>query len=163
MAKSDTRVCRYINCLHENKTINLVTDEFEKDGSSYFHKDCYKTRANIQRIKTLWHDNIDSMVVYAQLNKIVNQLIFNDHISSDYILFAVKYAIDHKDEIKLRYPPGLRYVIGNQRVKDAYKKSTMKRTSQSDFVAHDDDSTSPKFSFNSKPMGFGNILGGGQS
>lgn len=160
MAKSDTRVCRYVNCLHESKSINLLTDEFEKDGNSFFHKDCYETRANIQKIKTLWHDNIDSMVVYAQLNKIVNQLIFHDHLSSDYVLFALKYAIDHKETIKLRYPPGLRYVVGNLQVRDAYKKATVVRTKQSDFVAHDNDSTSPKFSFSSKSTGFGSILGG---
>lgn len=159
MAKSDTRKCRYTNCLHESKDINLETDKFIKDGSSYYHEDCHHTKQNIQLIKTLWHDHIDGMVVYSQLMKILNQLIFHDKVSSDYLVFAIKYAINH-DDIKLRYPPGIRYVIGNQRVKDAYTKSLTKAISNTTFVAHEDESNAPKFSFNKKPTGFGSILGG---
>lgn len=159
MAKSELRVCRYAHCLHETKNINLTSDQYVKDGKQYFHEDCYKTKNDIQMIKTLWHDNIDGMVVFSQLNKIINNLIFNDYISSDYILFAVKYAIDHKD-IKLQYPPGLKYVLGNKKVKDAYKKMTSPKYTQSDFVAKEENSNAPKFSFKNKNIGFGSILGG---
>lgn len=159
MAKSETRVCRYVHCLHNTKDIDLVNEQFVKDGNMYYHEDCYKTKNDIQRIKTLWHDNIDRMVVFAQLNKILNNLIFKDHISSDYILFAVKYAIDNKD-VKLQYPPGLKYVLGNQKVKAAYEKAKAPKYTQSDFVAKEDDSNAPKFSFKKKNTGFGSILGG---
>lgn len=159
MAKTDTRKCRYTNCFHENKDIDLTSDKYIKDGSFYYHEDCYKVKQDIQQIKTLWHDHIDGMVVYSQLMRILNQLIFHDKVSSDYLVFAVKYAINH-DDIKLRYPPGIRYVIGNQKVKDAYTKSLTKTISNTTFVAHEDESTAPKFSFNRKPTGFGSILGG---
>lgn len=159
MAKSETRVCRYAHCLHKDKNINLVTDKYAKDGSAYYHEDCYRTRDDIQRIKILWHDHIDNMVVYAQLNKILNNLIFVEHISSDYILFAVKYAIDNKN-VKLQHPPGLKYILGKDYIKEAYKKSITPKYTQSDFVAKQDDSA-PKFTFKAKATnGFGSILGG---
>lgn len=157
--KSDIKKCRYAHCLHDCKDIDLTTDKFIKNGSSYFHEDCYQARQNIQLIKQLWHDHIDELVVYSQLNKILNQLIFNDHVSSDYLVFAVKYSIN-SDDINLRHPPGLKYVIGNQRVKNAYNKSIVKNAPQSAFVAKEDESTSPKFSFKAKKSGFGSILGG---
>lgn len=160
MAKSDIRKCRYTHCSHDCKDINLTTDKFIKDGSSYFHEDCYQTRENIQQIKELWHDHIDGLVVYAQLNKILNQLIFEEHISSDYVLFAVRYSINNNNDVKLRYPPGLKYVLGNQKVKAAYNKSLIKKVPQSAFVAKEDEETTPKFSFKAKKSGFGSILGG---
>ena len=159
MAKSESRVCRYTHCLHDAKEINLVSDRYIKDGNAYYHEDCYKTKSDIQRIKILWHDHIDEMVVYAQLNKILNNLIFKDHISSDYILFAIKYVIDNKCS-RLKYPPGLKYILGDQKIKDAYKKANTPKYTQSDFVAKEDDSNTPKFSFKKKTTGFGSILGG---
>lgn len=161
MAKqSNTRKCRYTHCLHEDANINIDTDEYVKEKKAYYHKDCYQTKCDIQLVKSLWHDNIDSLVVYSQLNNILNRLIFQDNIPSDYIVFAIRYCIDNPDLIKLRYPPGLKYVLGNQRVKDAYKKKTTKRISNDAFTATPSDDTEPKFSIPKKPNGFSSILRG---
>lgn len=161
MAKqSNMRKCRYTHCLHENTNINIDTDEYTKDGSAYYHKDCFQTKSDIQLIKTLWHDHIDSLVVYSQLNNILNRLIFQDNIPSDYVVFAVQYSIKNSNTIKLRYPPGLKYVLGNQRVKDAYKKKTTKIVSNATFTATQNNDTEPKFSVPKKPSGFSSILGG---
>lgn len=161
MAKqSNTRKCRYTHCLHTDTSINLDTDEFVKEGSAYYHKDCFQTKCDIQLIKTLWHDHIDTLVVYAQLNNILNRLIFQDRISSDYIIFAIQYCIDNPDKIKLRYPPGLKYVLSNQRIKDAYKKKNLKVVSKATFTATPSNDTEPTFSVPKKPSGFSSILRG---
>jgi len=154
------RKCRYSHCLHSDTAIDIEKDEFEKEGNSYYHKDCYQTKCDIQYIKTLWHDHIDSLVVYAQLTNILNRLIFKDHVSSDYVVFAIKYCIDHPDSCKLQHPPGIKYVLGNQKIKDAYAKSKTKAISKATFTAKQDDDSEPKFSVHKKPSGFSSILGG---
>lgn len=161
MAKSVIKQCRYGHCLHEDKTINIETDEYEEEGRSYYHKDCYKVKRDAIQIKNLWHDHIDSLVIYSQLNSVINDLIFKEHVSSDYILFAIKYAVDHKSEINLKYPPGIKYIIKRECIKDAYKKEKAEKIKKAEFIAHDDDSKTPTFS--SKPksnFGFGSVLGG---
>lgn len=159
MAKqTDSRVCRYPHCKYENKTIDLLSDKYVKEGSSYYHDECYKNKSNIQLIKNLWHDHISPTVVYSQLMNTLNQLIFKDNISSDYILFVVQYCIDNQR--KLRYPPGLRYCVDDQVIKDAYNKKIQPIIRQSDFVANDVEDDSPKFTINKKPAGFKSILGG---
>ena len=156
--KADTRVCRYPHCKHDDKTINLTSDKYVKDGSSYYHEECYKNKSNIQLIKNLWHDHISSTVVYSQLMNILNQLIFKDNISSDYIVFVVQYCIDNQR--KLRYPPGLRYCVDDQVIKDAYNKKMQPIIRHSDFSANIVEDDSPKFTINKKPAGFKSILGG---
>ena len=161
MAKqSNTRKCRYTHCLHKDTNIDIETDEYVKDKNAYYHKDCFQAKCDIQLIRTLWHDHIDSLVVYSQLNNILNRLIFQDKVSSDYVVFAVQYCINNPNTIKLRYPPGLKYVLGNQRVKDAYKKKITKTVLNATFTATPSNDTEPKFSIPKKPSGFSSILGG---
>lgn len=152
--------CRYSHCLHKDTAINIDSEEFEKEGNAYYHKDCYQTKCDIQYIKTLWHDHIDSLVVYAQLTKILNRLIFENHVSSDYVVFAIQYCIDHPNSFKLQHPPGIKYILGNQKIKDAYTKSKTKAVSKATFSATQNDSTEPTFSVHKKPSGFSSILGG---
>ena len=161
MAKADTRVCRYPHCKHNDKTIDLTTDKYVKDGGSYYHEECYRNKANIQLIKNLWHDHISQTVVYSQLISILNQLIFKDNISSDYIVFVVQYCIDNQR--KLRYPPGLKYCIDDQVIKNAYNKKIRSVVHRSDFSVNSEtdskEDNSPKFTVNNKPLGFKSILG----
>lgn len=167
MAKKDIRICRYIQCKHEAKEINIITDEYVNKGSMYYHKDCYKakvngewkdskTKADLQLIKNLWVEHISETVVFTQLFYNLNQLI-DRGISSDYLVFVLKYVIKHK--MNLHYPAGLRYYVDRQEIKNAYKKHIAQNSIDKGykFVAKDDD-TAQNFTTKKKSKGFQNIL-----
>lgn len=40
--KGEFRQCGYKNCLHDTKIIDRSKDEFIKNKSAYYHKDCYE-------------------------------------------------------------------------------------------------------------------------
>ena len=156
------KACRFAHCRHEGKLIDLTTDEYIQNGSSFYHVDCYRDKSNIDFIMSFWKNEIDSGVVYKQLRGILNRLIFTDGYSSDYVAFAVQYCVQQKKPLK--YPPGLKYVLSDFVVKKAYELKTKpkKQISQSDFSAKgkDDESEGPKFNVAHKKSGFGGILGG---
>ena len=73
MAKSNIRMCRYAQCNHSTKEINLDVDEYTQKGKFYYHKDCYKAKINgewkdektkqdLQTIKNLWIEHINDTV-----------------------------------------------------------------------------------------------------
>lgn len=159
MAKNkETRVCRYPHCKHNDRIIDLNVDKYIKDGGAYLHEDCYKNKSDIQLIKSLWQEHISPTVVNSQLMSILNKLIFDNNISTDYILFVMQYCIDHK--CRLQYPPGLRYYVDSPEIKEAYKKKTQPIIRQSEFTIDEIEDDSPKFNINKKPSGFKSILGG---
>lgn len=167
--KTDIKICRYAQCTHPNKEIDITCDTFEAKGTCYYHADCYaekvereekenKVKADMQLIKTLWLENISNTVVYSQLFRCLNDLL-NQGVESDYLVFAMQYCVTHK--LNLRHPFGFKYFVDKQEIKNAYKKKIIaqNRVNQSDFSATDTDDA-PKFSINTKPTGFKRILGG---
>lgn len=155
--KDRTRVCKYIYCKYNDK-VHIDTEPFVKGKDGFYHEDCYKEKADIQLFRSLWCENINSTVVFSDLNKMLSELISKRGISVDYLLFVLQYVIDN--HCKLNYPAGFRYYIDNKDIKAAYEKKNRKLIPQSKFVANDDNNNSPKFSVNKKPSGFSSILGG---
>lgn len=130
-----TYKCRYAFCRHPDNLI-LPTDNYEKVGRSYFHSDCYKkkkkgeekdkqTKADLQEIKVFWVENISKTVNYGRLFQILNEFIARG-ISSDYILFVVKYCANNK--YKLSYPDGIKYYLDKSEIKAAYEKHKSYKT-----------------------------------
>ena len=161
--KTNQKTCRFAHCCHEDKLINVDTDEFVQNGSAFYHADCYRDKSNIDFIMNFWKNEIDVGVVYKQLRSVLNRLIFVDGYSSDYVAFAVQYCVQQNKPLK--YPPGLKYVLSDFVVKKAYelKIKPKKKISQSDFSARDKDNgdpEGPKFNVSHKKSGFGGILGG---
>lgn len=78
-------------------------------------------------LRTLWYENIDNNVIWWQLNNECNRLL-KDGITTERMLFTLKYVISHKDRMKLRYPGGLKYYIYNDEIIEAYKLSKLKKT-----------------------------------
>lgn len=186
-AKADYRVCRYANCLHDSKKIDIAHEPYIKIKKTfYFHKDCYEAKkiaakqieianqaeidarnankivkADIDYIKNQWMLHISNTVVIGELKRVINDLIARG-ISTDYLTFTMDYIIDHK--MKLRYPNGFRYYVDNAEIQAAYQKEKIRKSgvkSFSDFTAQDS-KNAPEFTINHpKRNGFGGILKGG--
>lgn len=149
------RKCRYSNCWYDGK-IDIDKEQYVQSGNSYYHTKCYNTKQDINFIKQYWHDNIDCNVVYSQLIKILNQLIFENHNDSDYVKFVVMYCVEHK--MNLRYPPGIKYFISNHKIQIEYQKTKIKKVDTYNFSATENNDE-PSFSIKKKQQGFGSILG----
>ena len=165
--KSDIKTCRYKFCKHESKEIDISCEDYKRVGSMYYHRDCYKakadgewknekTKADLQLIRNLWLENISKTVIYSQLFSTMNSFLERG-IESEYLVFVLQYCIDHK--FKLNYPGGFKYYVDKQEIKDAYarKKKSEIKISDKAFTAKDKDN-SPTFSVNTKQSGFGSIL-----
>ena len=96
--------CAYAHCKHENKEI-IDGEEYVVAGRYKYHKDCNQEREKINEIITIFIEQVNPNIVVNILRRTINNLI-NDSFEVDYILFAVKYAVNHP-EMKLTYPQGL--------------------------------------------------------
>lgn len=167
--KNNIRKCRYVECKHPNREIDISREEYKVNGSLYYHPDCYKlqkkgvwkddqTKKDLQYIKNQWVLHINRTVVYSKLMQCLNDLISRG-ISSQYLVFVLDYVI--KNKMNLRYPAGFKYYVDKQEIKDAYQKHLITKSgagNKSNFVVKDDNSDAPKFSISNKPKGFGNII-----
>lgn len=110
--------CRYKYCKHESK--ELTKDDAVGVGNAYYHADCYKEKKDKEEIVRLFLDYINPNTPVGFLRKVINKIIHEKEVPSEYLLFGLKYYIDHK--IKLNYPAGLYYVIANKDVEFEYKR-----------------------------------------
>ena len=117
--KKNTVICRYKYCKHDSK--DILREEAKSSGNSrYYHSDCFKEMKEKEEIKRLFVEKISRNVPIPQLVKIINTIVHNKNISSEYLLFGLQYYIDnHKT---LRYPAGLYYVIADKDVETEYNK-----------------------------------------
>lgn len=168
--KSDIKTCRYANCNHPDKRVNISSDEYIVNGRKYYHRDCFeafereeaneaKLKADIQLIKNMWLENISNTVVLSQLYLEINRLVREQNIGSDYVIYVLDYCIKHK--LNLRYPAGLKYYIDKEEIKSSFEKTKIRKiVEQADFTVHETIDTAPKFSVNKKQSGFASILKG---
>lgn len=133
--KSSTVICRYKNCLHENKEINR--EEAVQSGTMYYHADCLKTKEDIKQIINLFVTHINPNPVYAQLNGVIHNIVFTKKLDSELLLFGLQYYINHK--IPLRYPQGLHYVVQNTDVVEAYNKFKIKDIKKTTTIIENND------------------------
>lgn len=178
--KTDIKTCRYRECNHKSKDINIFADKYVKIGSAYYHEDCYvakkkkdedlRKKKNATRIQTqkekddllhiidLWVTHINKQVNFGQLRKILNNHISNG-ISSEQLVFTLEYVISHN--MKLNYPAGLKYYVNDERIQNAYYASLRKpknnHKNHNEVVKLNEDNA-PKFTFNPPSIGFSSIL-----
>ena len=148
MAKKYTEIktCRYRECSHKSKSININTDKYVKSGSLYYHEDCFKakqqkdaelrdsrmaTRKQTQKEKDdllhiidLWGTHIDKQANFGLLRKILNEYV-DRGVSSERLVFTLEYVISH--DMKLRYPFGFKYYVDDKKIIDAYYKTLYKQ------------------------------------
>lgn len=123
MKKNDIVKCRYSKCLHESQEMNKK--DAIQEGNSYYHPDCFRTKEEIKEIIDLFAKYINPNPVYAQLHKVINTIVFDKGLGSEFLLFGLRYYITHK--IPLNYPGGLYYVVQNKEVLRAYNKEKIKK------------------------------------
>jgi hypothetical protein len=111
--------CTYSNCNHDDKELP-INEAVLVGKSSYYHRDCHKQSEEIKQIIDLFKTYIDPLVVYSQLKSVINNILFQKFVSSEYLLFALNYAINNK--INLKHAMGLHYIIGYKNIQEAYKK-----------------------------------------
>ncbi len=115
--KKEVFKCRWSHCKHGGE---VRLDDAVKDGSSYYHKDCYEEKQNIQKIMDLYVERVDPNPIFSLLRKTVNDLVFKDGFGADYTLFALKYCLDNGWKVK--HVPGLRYVVRDDKAKAAWER-----------------------------------------
>ena len=157
---SNLRICKYCNCRH-NEKINVDVEPYYKDRYGYYHEDCYEEKCDLQLFRDIWKKNISNTVVISQLNKVLRDLLLNCGVSSEYLLFVLKYVI--KNHQQLRYPNGFRYYVDKQDIKDEYEKSKRVFVKQDQFVADTSTDNSPTFSIRKKEYGFQSVLKKGET
>jgi len=124
MAKEYT--CGFKYCSHENKKV--PEGEAIKSGTRYFHKDCLRVRDNMDAVKRIYYENISNTVVIAQLVKVIQTIVINKGVDSEFLLFAIKYAVAKK--MTIRSPYGLHYLIDNAMIKNAWNAKQAKEEKQ---------------------------------
>lgn len=110
--------CAYKYCRHQTHEIKSGT-EVERAGKIY-HADCLHEMEVIEQIIDYFYRNVNQNVVFWQLRKVLNRLIYQEGFEADYILFALRYHVSHRKP--LTYPAGLAYVVQNKVIAAEYQR-----------------------------------------
>lgn len=114
--------CRYKYCPYGGKVDKEVA---VKDGNMYYHKQCWQEKEEKSNIRKTYKMLIDKDANDALLNKVINNIIHNKGISTDYLLYVVKYIADNNMEINT--PMGLYFYIKSQTIYEQYQKIKIKQ------------------------------------
>lgn len=159
MKNEKTVKCAYKHCRYEDK--NVLQKDSIKIKTRYYHKECYEDIKNIDEIIRLFKEYVNPNVVYTVLRKVVNTIVYDKKIESEFLLFGLKYYI--KNKIPLNYPQGLYYVIQNKNVSKCFeekKVAKIKRNFQ-DYEYVGEEAGEQEFNFKSQHrIGFGDIIKG---
>lgn len=142
--------CRFKYCDHESKEIK--GNDYVKIGKAYYHKDCYEKKENVKKIIDYYSNNVETNPVYSLLTKTVNDLVFKNGVDSKYLLFALRYAHEHR---MINHVPGLRYLPNNQAILKEWNKP--KPLPHYDIVA-DEIEKPDGYQYKTTKSGFGRIL-----
>lgn len=152
-------MCRWTHCQHENREVDRE-NAVSVNGKTWYHKDCFHQKETIDKILNLYQEKIDPNPIWNQLRGVVNNIVFKNGYSADYVLFALnRYIADGK---RLNYPSGLYYVVKDKHYEDAWKKKEEKKKiadiSSESFTAPDPSSNTDGHIYTVKTNGFGRIL-----
>ncbi len=86
---------------------------------TYMRKDSADESVTLQSIRDLYRSKVSSTVVFSQLNAVINDIVFKKNINAHFLFFALRYAVDNN--IPIRSPYGLHYIVDNYRIKEAWK------------------------------------------
>ena len=162
MAKKDIKKCNYSHCKHLSNSINIKFDEYvtEKSGGlvRYYHPDCKHEKDAIQEIIDYWYVAIDPNVIFGQLRRIIDKIIYEMHIDADFVLYALR-----KKSQYLHHPPGLMYAIQDKNLKKQFeydkKKDEFNNSKKEPVIIKQEE---PTFTYNVKGGNrkFSDIFGG---
>ncbi len=156
MAKK--RVCRASHCLHSSKEF-LPDDKIVEVGKMAYHEDCYRAISNIKEVVDLFAKKINPNVVFSELRKVINTIVYTRGIDSGLLLFGIKYYINNR--IPLNYPQGLYYVVQNKKVQVGYQKTKTAEVANKYSFDVPDDEVKTFTHKTQMPRGFSDILNNG--
>jgi hypothetical protein len=122
MKENKVYKCGYNQCkLGKEVTKDIAV----KHGAKYYHKECLIEAQNKNEIRKLFFEKINPTEVAAVLNRTINTIIDTKNVSSDFLLYALKYVIENK--LILNHAGGLYYIINNDRIKESYRKERINK------------------------------------
>lgn len=148
--------CGWTHCKHGGE---VDKENAVKKGARYFHPDCLREKDSINEIIKVYHERVDDHPIENFLRKTVNDLVFKDGNSAEFLLFALKYCLDHG--WTLRSPNGLHYVAKDGISKKEWekkKKEENNTVTQVTIEGETNYNVNPIININ-KPTGFASILG----
>ena len=111
-------VCSWKHCPRASRT--LAPGEGVGVGNRWMHANCAKLYHGIIAARDCYYENISRNVVMKQLVSVLNNLVLVKRNDPEYIVFAIKYAA--KNEIEIKGPYSLHYIVTNYRIQDAWKR-----------------------------------------
>lgn len=145
--------CDCPHCLHASR-IFAEDDETITVVNKTYHTDCYEVQNRIAQVCDLFWEKINKNVVYGNLRKVVNEIVYVKGIHPDVLYFGINYYLDN--HLSLNYPAGLFYVIQNKKMMEAYSRTKVKKLNYKFEVEIDKEN---KYSYKQENNGsFGNIL-----
>lgn len=113
--------CGYNNCKLGG---NVEKEDAIKVGGRYFHKEC----ENKKTIKSECSNKLNSIGMIPKLVGIfLKKVVDDDCMDLDYLQFTIDYIILHK--LKLTNPYGVKYYMGDYKIKAEYDKYLSKKIS----------------------------------
>ena len=110
-ASEAKRSCGYSHCKHGG-VVDTQSDEYIEDNGKFYHMDCYSEKRAFSEIIDFWYREIDEDVVFNQLQRVLQELIYKRGMEAEYVLYAIK-----KKAQFLNYPSGIYYAVGDKRLK----------------------------------------------
>jgi hypothetical protein len=117
MVKKENYKCGYSKCSFGGE-VNV--NEMVKHTNKNYHQSCLKEMLDKNEIRNLFYENINKTEPYANFTRILNRIVHELKIGSDFLLFALQYAIQNK--YPLKHAAGLYYLINDDKAKDAFMK-----------------------------------------
>ena len=153
--------CRYKYCSRKHESKELpVSEAINPIPKFYYHKDCYSDNEDVKEIVRLWTDRIDSSPMLGQLYKTIFKLSYDDAYTTQYLLFALRFCLDHG--WNLRYPAGLSYVAKDRDAQEAWQKQkhleALRNVSDEMFKVDEAETPIPEFQYKGTKRGFNRIL-----
>lgn len=156
--KADFRKCQYSHCKHDDKTISIATEEYAEENGRYYHADCKHEKDTRAEIIDYWYKHIDKDVIFNQLVRIIDRLIYKESIDCDYLLWALK-----KKAKFLNHPPGLVYVAKDKQLRKEWDfEQKLRAFNETKTTIPTKQNDEPSFTYNESDgkKKFGDIFGG---
>ena len=158
MAKTNEKKCCCSHCKHSNKMIDISAEAYGVENNRYYHQDCKHEKDVMLEIIDYWYNNVDKDVIFNQLRRILDRLVYSERYDADYILYALKRKAKY-----LNHPPGLVYAVKDRDIRKDYeyeqKLKLFNESKTKTVVAHSEE---PTFTYHDNEIKkkFGDIFGG---
>ena len=151
--KNEFVKCRSTHCKHPDEP--LRREDAYKVGSAYYHKDCFMEKELLRKIEKYFIDNFDKQPIMQALRKVINTIVYTQGNSPELLMYALRYA--KENNIALRHPAGIYYVMKNTKMLESWHKYLNKKKVDFDFGEVEDLKSVVGYNNSRQTNGFGRI------